>query len=229
MREHFAELLSDIERRLAEESGVVDRALDDAVRAFVQRDGSLAGRVVDGDRELDHMEVELERLCLDTMARQQPMARDLRFLAGALKINSDLERMGDLACNVAKGTWRLSTPTDAAFGDRLLKLAEKVRRMLEGATNALVTRDADLAREVWALDHQVDEHFGEILEYCFRLMRDDRIQPQDATNYVAAARNVERIGDHAQNISEDVVFIVEGRIVRHNAEARIAPKPPSGV
>lgn len=229
MRQHFEEQLTDIERRLAEESGLVVRALDDAVRAFVQRDGSLAGRVVDGDKDLDHFEVELERLCLDTMARQQPMAGDLRFLAGALKINSDLERMGDLACNVAKHTWRLTADPEPAYCDQLSRLAESVRRMLEGAMDALVRRDANLARQVWALDTKVDELFGEMLDHCFQLMRNDAVGAQDSTTYVAAARNVERIGDHAQNISEDVVFIVEGRIVRHNVEARIAPRPPAGL
>ena len=229
MREHFEELLHRIERRLADESGLVDRALDDAIRAFVQRDGTLAGRVVDGDRYLDHAEVELERLCLDTMARQQPMAGDLRFLTGAIKINSDLERMGDLASNVAKQAWRLSEDPHPSFAERFAIMGERVRRMVTGSMDALLTRNPDLAREVWALDSQVDAMFGSLLDHCFELMRDDQITPQDATTYVAAARNVERIGDHATNITEDVVFIVEGRIVRHNAEARIAPRPPNGV
>ena len=229
MREHFEGRLTDIERRLAEESGLVDRALDDAVRAFLRRDSALAGRVVDGDQDLDHLEVELERLCLDTMARQQPMAGDLRFLAGALKINSDLERMGDLACNVAKSTWRLNADVDLAYGAQLTKLAEEVRRMIQGSMDALVTRDADLARQVWALDNRVDEMFGHLLDGCFELLRSDFARARDVTTCLAAARHVERIGDHAQNISEDVVFIVEGRIVRHNAEARISPRPPAGV
>src|SRR5262245_14344905 len=115
-------MLTDIERRLADEAGLVDRAVDDAVRAFVTRDAALAGKLVDGHSAPDHAEVELERLCLDTMALQQPMAVDLRFLAAALKINSDLERMGDLAGNVAKQAWRLQNPPVPEFADRLTAL-----------------------------------------------------------------------------------------------------------
>ena len=228
MRNRFHEMLTDIERRLADEEGLVDRAIDDAVRALVTRDAALAGKVVDGDHALDHAEVELERLCLDTMALQQPMAVDLRFLAAALKINSDLERMGDLACNVAKQTWRLQATPVPEFADRIATLGESVRRMVREATDALLRRDADLARTVWSGDAGVDERFRELLDLCMQLMEAGRVSVEDATIYVAAARNVERIGDHATNVAEDVVFIVEGRIVRHNIEARIAPLPPQG-
>jgi phosphate transport system protein len=221
-------MLTQIERRLADEAGLVDRAIDDAVRALVGRDAALAGTVVDGDHALDHAEVELERLCLDTMALQQPMAVDLRFLAAALKINSDLERMGDLACNVAKQTWRLQSAPLPEFGDRLVALGESVRRMVRDATDALLHRDAELARKVWSGDAGVDERFRELLDLCMSLMKAGRVGVEDATIYVAAARNVERIGDHATNVAEDVVFIVEGHIVRHNVEARIAPLPPQG-
>lgn len=225
-RTRFHEMLTEIERRLADESGLVDRSIDDAVRALVTRDAALAGKVVDGDAALDHSEVEIERLCLDTMALQQPMAVDLRFLAASLKINSDLERMGDLACNVAKQTWRLSTPPVSEYGDRITKLGESVRRLVHDATDALLRRDAPLARRVWSGDAGVDERFRELLELCIQLMKAGRVSVEDATIYVAAARNVERIGDHATNVAEDVVFIVEGRIVRHNVEGRIAPPAP---
>lgn len=226
MRNRFHEMLDEIERRLADEAGLVDRAIDDATKALVTRDAALAGKVVDGDHALDHAEVELERLCLDTMALQQPMAVDLRFLAAALKINSDLERMGDLACNVAKQTWRLQTPPLPEFGDRLTNLAESVRGMVRDATDALLRRDTALARKVWSGDAGVDERFRELLDLCMQLMKAGKVGVEDATIYVAAARNVERIGDHATNVAEDVVFIVEGHIVRHNVEARISPLPP---
>ena len=228
MRNHFHEMLEEIERRLADEAGLVDRAIDDAVRALVSRDAALAGKVVDGDYALDHAEVELERLCLDTMALQQPMAVDLRFLAAALKINSDLERMGDLACNVAKQAWRLQAAPIPEFGDPLVALAESVRGMVRDATDALLRRDAGLARKVWSGDARVDESFRALLDLCMNLMKAGRVGVEDATIYVAAARNIERIGDHATNVAEDVVFIVEGHIVRHNVEARIAPLPPEG-
>ena len=229
LRRHFQQMLTDVERRLADEAGIVDRAIDDAARALLARDSSLASQVVDGDRSLDHLEVELERLCLDTLALQQPMATDLRFLAGALKINSDLERMGDLACNVAKQTFRLAAEPVAEFSKPFQELADAVRSMVRRAVDALLTRDAELARDVWREDAGVDERFRGLLDLCMRLMKSGRAGVEDATIYVAAVRNMERIGDHATNIAEDVVFIVEGRIVRHNAEARIAPPAPDGV
>ena len=229
MRRHFQEMLEEVERRLAEEAGLVDRAIDSASRALRERDAVLAGKIVEGDRELDYAEVLLERLCLDTLALQQPLATDLRFLAGALKINNDLERMGDLACNVAKQTWRLSAPPVPEYADPLADLTEMVRRMVRGAVDALLKRDASLAREVWQSDTRADERLREMLDLCLRLMKTGRVSVEDATIYVAAARALERIGDHATNIAEDVVFIVEGRIVRHNVEARIAPATPEGV
>jgi phosphate transport system protein len=229
MRRHFQEMLGEVERRLADEAGLVDRAIDDAARAFLTRDATRAGLVVEGDSHLDHLEVELERLCLDTLALQQPMATDLRFLAGALKINSDLERMGDLACNVAKQTWRLAGEPVAEFTQPFQELAEAVRSMVRSSVDALLRRDAELARSVWRQDAGVDERFREMLDLCLRLMKTNRTPIEDATIYISAVRNVERIGDHATNIAEDVVFIVEGRIVRHNVEARIAPPPPDGV
>ena len=229
MRRHFQEMLQEVERRLAEEAGVVDRAIDSSSRALRERDAVLAGKIVEGDRTLDFAEVELERLCLDTLALQQPLATDLRFLAGALKINNDLERMGDLACNVAKQTWRLSAPPVPEFADPFAELTEMVRRMVRGAVDALLKRDTKLAREVWHSDTRADERLREMLDLCLRLMKSGRASVEDATIYVTAARAMERIGDHATNVAEDVVFIVEGRIVRHNVEARIAPSTPEGV
>jgi phosphate transport system protein len=99
---------------------------------------------------------------------------------------------------------------------------------VQSAIDALLKRDADLARRVWSIDSGVDERFRKLLDLCMRLMKEGRVSAEDATIYVNAARNVERIGDHATNVAEDVVFIVEGRIVRHNVEARIAPLPPEG-
>ena len=228
MRTRFHEMLAEVERRLADEAGMVDRAIDDAVSAFVRKDHALAGKVVDGDRRLDLAEVELERLTLDTMALQQPMAVDLRFLAGALKINSDLERMGDLACNVAKQTARLTALPIPEFADRLVDLAETVRRMVRESIDSLLRRDVALARRVWGGDSLADERFRDLLDLALRVMKEGRANIEDATVYVAAARNIERIGDHATNIAEDVVFIVEGRIVRHNVEGPIEPPDVDG-
>ena len=112
------------------------------------------------------------------------------------------------------------------FGDRISALGDSVRGMVHEATDALLRRDTALARRVWSGDAGIDERFRELLDLCMKLMKANRVSVEDATIYVAAARNVERIGDHATNVAEDVVFIVEGRIVRHNVEGRIAPPAP---
>lgn len=229
MREHFESKLGEIDVRLADEAGIVDVAIHRSVEAFLTRDSRIAGLVIDTDLQLDRLEVELERKCLDIMALQQPMAKDLRFLAGAMKINSDLERMGDLACNIAKQAWRVAETPDEDFAARLRLLAERVRSMVKRATDALVRRDATLARHVWAADARADRVYRNLIELCMALLKADKVSPEDAACYIAAGRNLERIGDHAQNIAEDVVFIVEGDIVRHNVEARIAPETPDGM
>lgn len=229
MREQFDAQLGEIAVRLADEAEAVDVAIERSVRAFIALDSRLAGHVVDGDLALDRAEVELERRCLDLLALQSPVARDLRFVAGAMKINSDLERMGDLACNIAKQTWRVSAPPVERFAEMLRSLGEDVRRMVREATEALFQRDAELARRVWASDARTDRDYRSLIELCMTLMREDRVTPEDAACYITAGRNLERIGDHAQNVAEDVVFIVEGVIVRHNVEARISPSPPEGV
>jgi len=229
MREHFESRLGEIGVRLADEAGVVDVAIHRSVEAFLTQDSRIAGAVIDSDLGLDRAEVELERLCLDTLALQQPMAKDLRYIAGAMKINSDLERMGDLACNIAKQAWRVSQPPDEVYAGQIRGLAERVRSMVKKATDALVRRDAQLARQVWASDARADLDYRRVLELCMELLKSGRASPEDAACLIAAGRNLERIGDHAQNIAEDVVFIVEGDIVRHNVEARIAPEAPGGV
>ena len=191
-------------------------------------DARRAGKVLDADLLFDRHEVETERLCLDTMALQQPMAGDLRFLAGAMKINADLERIGDLACNIAKQTWRVSRPPNATFAARLRRLGDSVRSMVREAADALVRRDPGLARVVWARDAAADRDYRNLIAFSTELLKEGLVTPEDVACYISAGRNLERIGDHATNIAEDVVFIVEGVIVRHNAEARIAPPDPAG-
>jgi phosphate transport system protein len=229
MREHFEARLGEIGVRLADEAGAVDVAIHRSVEAFLTQDSRLAGSVIDADLLLDRQEVELERMCLDTMALQQPMAKDLRFLAGAMKINSDLERMGDLACNIAKQSWRVTDVPNEEFAGHLRSLGEKVRKMVRSAADALVRRDSELARVVWASDDRADRVYRNLIELSIQMLKEDRVTAEDASCYIAAGRNLERIGDHAQNIAEDVVFIVEGDIVRHNVEARIAPDTPDGL
>ena len=229
MREHFEERLAEIGVRLAQEAGVVDVAIHRSVEAFLDLDSRQAGLVIDADMGLDRSEVELERLCLDTMALQQPMARDLRVIAGAMRINGDLERMGDLACNIAKQAWRVSKRPEDDYGAQLRTFAKCVRTMVQRAIDALVQRDAVLARAVWASDARADRAHRSLIDLCMLLFKSGSVSAEDAACYIAASRHLERIGDHAQNIAEDVVFIVEGDIVRHNVEARIAPETPSGL
>jgi phosphate transport system protein len=162
------------------------------------------------------MEIEIEERCLDVLALFQPVARDLRFVAGVMKINSDLERMADLAVNIAERAEILAAVEPLPFRPDFSRLAAVVKRMQREALDALVRRDVALAIRVWERDDEADRLFREIIGESVEFMRKNPDQIGDAMHFVGALRNIERIADHATNIAEDVIFMVEGKIVRHH-------------
>jgi phosphate transport system protein len=221
--ERLNSMLHEIASRLAEEADHVQRALTEALCAFVERDSARAAAVVRGDDSLDVAEVALERLCLDALALHQPMAVDLRYVAAALRVNGDLERMGDLASNVAKHAQRLEAAPPPPVAERVRELGELARAMVRSAAEALAARDAEAARAVWLSDADVDAAFEEVVQLSLATVHDRTASVADASLYVAVAGNLERIGDLAKNIAEDVLFVVAGRIVRHGAEGPVSP------
>jgi len=197
---------------------VVEDSLRQAVKSIKDRDVELARRVIETDVEIDQMEVDVEEECLKILALYQPVAIDLRFIITALKINNDLERIGDLAVNLAERSVFLAAQEKVDIVLDLDAMTAKTESMLRKSLEALVNMDSKLAYEVCAADDEVDEMNHQMyLEVQDRIRANpDRTQP--LIHILSAARHLERVADHATNIAEDVIYMIEGRIVRHKAE-----------
>ncbi len=220
MTKHF---LRDLERledgvlRLAER---VEDALSNALDAILSRNSELAARVIEGDTEIDRHEVELEEDALKILALHAPVAADLRYLIAVIKINNDLERIGDIAANIAARAIDLEGMKPVAPPDRFDHMAQCARTMVREAIRAMVHRDPALARKVLADDDAVDDLQTEILQALETAMLRDPDTVAPLMRWSSVIRNVERIADNATNIAEDVIYMEEGVIVRHG--------PPSG-
>lgn len=217
MTRHFQNEIEKLNRKILHQAAFVEKNLQGAVRSILERDSELARKVIETDEEIDRMEVEVEEECLKILALHQPVAIDLRFIIAVLKINNDLERIGDLAVNIAECTSTIvrartrEVPFDLAG---ILKLAEKMVKM---SSDALVGLDVDMALEVCATDDEVDTRHHEAFSAVYDRIR---INPEAVEYYISlltVSRNLERIADHATNIAEDVIYMVKGEIIRHKS------------
>jgi phosphate transport system protein len=215
MSVHLQRAIDQLKKDLLSLCALVEEQTQIAVRALLSRDDELAHEAVCRDLEIDQREVEVEEECLKILALYQPVAADLRFIVAALKINNDLERIGDLAVNIAHKaiTFACGQPMEIPFD--LAGMWEKTQAMLRDSLDCLVNLDPALANAVCARDNEVDA-----LKRAIRLKAEEMIRknPERAPTLltlVAVSRNLERIADHASNIAEDVIYMVEGRIVRH--------------
>jgi phosphate transport system protein len=215
MSKHLRRDLERIERGILEIGGMVEQNIATAIAALIGRRPELAKQVLDLDEEIDRREVELEEDCLKTLALHQPVATDLRFIIAVIKVNSTLERMGDLACNIARGALRLADLPEGEHPVDLAHMAGQVRGMVDQSLNALVRLDAETAREVLVYDDEVDAENSAVCDTMKRMLRENTKSVEYAVQTLLAARHLERIADHATNIAEDVVFLVEGDIIRH--------------
>jgi len=218
MTVHFRRELDKLKKRILSLSTFVEQRVRQAVKSVEDRDGQLARRVIDGDVEIDHLEVEIEEDCLKILALHQPVAIDLRFIVAMLKINSDLERIGDLAVNIAERAAYLATSDTPELLFDFPGMAAKGHAMLRNSLDALVNLDPHLARQVCADDDQVDSLNRQIYD---RVKQEIRKRPEDLEpliHLLSISRHIERIADLATNIAEDVIYMVEGEIVRHRTE-----------
>jgi phosphate transport system protein len=215
---HFHEELSQVKVRLLTMSGEAEAALRLAVEALLERNSEKAKRVIAGDRIIDGMEVEVEEACIDLLALQQPMARDLRMLVAAIKISNDLERVGDHAVNLAQSADRLATSRPIAPEPEIVEMARLAREMLSDALEAFVRGDAALGREVCLRDDKVDALNRSVFRILLTHMMEDPHIIGAALELFLVSRNLERVADLATNIGEDVVFLVEGKSIKHHAE-----------
>jgi phosphate transport system protein len=215
MSVHLQRELEQLKRSLLALSGLVEDQVQRAVQALVSRDPEAAQQVEQRDVEIDHREVEIEEECLKLLALYQPVASDLRFIIAALKINNDLERIGDLAVNLAHKARTFAQFPEIENPFDLRRMGEHVQTMLRDSVHAMVRLDPKLAHQVCARDVQINEQKRRIRLLAEELIQKNPSQTRALLALAAAARNLERIADHATNIAEDVIYLVEGRIPRH--------------
>jgi phosphate transport system protein len=217
---HFIAELDELNNKLLEMAGLVEAAISRSVRSLVDQDRELAEHVIREEPRINRMEVEIDGMATRLLALQQPVARDLRFVTSALKINTDLERMGDLAQHIAERSLSLMHhPLVKPMVD-IPNMASLVQSMLLKCLDAFVRGDEELARSVLLADDEVDRLRDAVYAELMDKMQSDPGVVPAAVDLIFVARNLERIGDHATNIAEDVVFLVKGVDVRHHAEER---------
>ena len=216
---HFSVELEELNQKLLEMAGMVEAAIHHSVRSLVEQNRDLAQQVILNEPQINGMEMEIDGLVTGLLALQQPVARDLRFLTAALKINTDLERIGDLANHIAERSLSLMHHPLVQPMTDIPKMASLVQSMLLKCLDAFVKGDADLARSVLLSDDEVDALRDAVYaELQATMQREPGIVPA-AVGLIFVAHNLERIGDHATNIAEDVIFLIKGVDVRHHAEA----------
>jgi phosphate transport system protein len=217
---HFVEELEQLKTKLLEMSALVESSIQRSISAVTQKDRNAADEVLRSEVRINAIEIEIDEFAINLLALHQPMAADLRLIVAALKINTDLERMGDLAVSIAERAMSLMEgPVIKPMID-IPHIAGLVQSMVRKALDAFVMRDADLARSVLASDDAVDSLRTACYHELVSFMETDPQHIQQALSLLVVTRNLERIADHSTNIAEDVLFLVKGVDVRHHAEAR---------
>jgi phosphate transport system protein len=215
---HFHEELAQVKSRLLTMSGEAEAALELAVEALLERATDKARAVIAGDRDIDALEIEIEDQVVNLLALQQPMARDLRMLTSALKIANDLERVGDHAVNIAQSAERLTASRPIAPEPEIVEMARLAREMLSDALEAFIRGDAVAGREICRRDDRVDLLHRSVFRILLTFMMEDPHMISAGMELFLVSRNLERVADLATNIAEDVVFLVEGKSIKHHAE-----------
>ncbi len=207
--------LKELKERILYEGGLVEKAIDNAIKALLERDSVLAKKVIEEDELINEMDVEIDEFCLKLLALRQPAARDLRFITTAIKINYDLERLGDMAVNVCERVLEINEEPRLKPYIDLPKMAQTVRTMLSESLDAFVKEDVSLATKVTKDDEEVDQLTEQIFRELLTYMMQDLRTISRATRLLFISKYMERMADHAVNIAELVIFMVEGKIIRH--------------
>ena len=218
MSKHLQNDVDQLHRSLMTLFGTVEQMTDKSVRALCERQVELAREVIESDHQVDQTEVRIEEECLKILALHQPVAADLRRITTMLKINSDLERIADLACNIAERAQCVHEYPYFPIPDQLNDMVRVANQMVRSALDAFVGSDVKLARHVIASDQQVDDFNLRVILELRTLMQQDSDLIEPALHCFSASRHVERIADHAENIAEDVIYLVDGDIVRHRKD-----------
>jgi phosphate transport system protein len=218
---HFKEELEELQHRLLEMAGLVEASIHKSIGALVDRDEQQAKEVLWNEAQINQKDIEIDEQATRMLALYQPMARDMRFLTAAIKINGDLERMGDLAVNITERAISLMREPQVKPLIDIPKMAQLAEGMVRKALDALVQKDEALARSVLISDDEVDNLRDAVYQELLVFMQEERTTVPRAVDLMFIAHDLERIADHATNIAEDVLFLVKGIDVRHHAEMRL--------
>ena len=225
---HLQRQIDKLKKMILELGALVEESVERSIRAVDTRDTGLAEKVIAADERIDMMEVEIEEECLHTLALHQPVAFDLRYIMAVLKINNELERIADLAANIAvQAQFLVNKPKVDTVPYDLPRMTEMVRAMLERSLDALVKIDPNLARSVIQMDDDVDWIHKQMYEDVEQAIRQNIGQLEQLIHLLRISQRMERIADHAVNIAEDVMYMAHGEIHRHRSEASL-PSPESG-
>jgi phosphate transport system protein len=215
MSKRFRKELENIKKRILTLSSLVEERVQQASRAVEDIDAELAQRIIKADYEIDEMEVEIEEECLKVLALHQPVAVDLRFIIAVIKINSELERIGDQAVNIAQRVEVIAKRPKPPFMFDYAEMGQKAQRMLKMSLDALVNLDVDIAYKVITLDDEVDRIKKDAYDQIKQAIKDLPERVGYYINLLLISRHLERLADHATNIAEEVIYLVEGEIYRH--------------
>lgn len=217
MERHFDQELERVRQTLLKMGGMVEAMVAKATQALLDRDNKLCQEVIHADNDVDRTEMEIDEMCQSLLSRRQPVSVDLRFLVAVMKINSDLERIGDSAVNIAQSVEHVNEQPPLKPYIDLPHLSQLVQAMVRKSLDAFVQRDSAMATEVCQSDDAVDGLYGQIFRELLTYMIEDPKTVSRALHLLLISRNLERIADHATNIAEDVIYYVEGRDIRHSA------------
>ncbi len=216
MQRHFDEALRNLKEKLLRMSGLVEESISSSIKALMERDAELSYKVIKSDDAVNLLEIEIDELCLKLLALYQPTAGDLRFITSTLKINSDLERIGDLAVNIAQRTLDLLKVPPLKLRLNIPKMAQAAQGMLKDSLNAFVNKDSKLAYEVCKRDDEVDDLNHEIFMEILKAKPEDQSPVERVIDLILVAKNLERVADHSTNICEDVIYMVDGKVIKHH-------------
>jgi phosphate transport system protein len=219
MSKHLQRDLDDLQDDILAMATLVEEAIHKAIRALQMRDVERAQEVIAGDSKIDEEENRVNEDCLKILALHQPVAVDLRRITAAMMISTDLERMGDLAEEIAERAIQLARPPHLPIPEKLQRMTDLTTQMVRQSLDAFVGLDARQARAVWRLDDEIDRYNNEIIHELIPLVQRSPHFVAAGLSLFSATRHLERIADHATNIAEDVVYLVEGEIVRHRPAA----------
>ncbi len=222
---HLQRDMDDLKKDILAMGTMVEDAVRKAIIALHERRGEVAREVIDGDDRIDQWEVQVEEECLKMLALHQPVAGDLRFITAVLKINNDLERMGDLAVNIAERAAFLASAPPVRMSHQLKAMTDAAMRMVRESLDAFVARDTQAARRICLEDQEVDQYHRQIMTDLQNMMKTNPETIERAMQLSSVSQRLERIADHATNIAEDIVYMADGEIIRHRKDKAAKPSP----